>query len=74
MDGSATVTPNEKFALKSLDVVDAASVDKAVEKPRNRAHAGADKETFVTETMRVRSFQKNSTMWEPACMTAREVE
>ena len=44
----------ERLALKSSDVVDVASVDKAVEKSRCRADAGADdsedvKETFVTE-------------------------
>ena len=32
MDGSPTVILKEKVALKSLDVVDATSVDKAVEK------------------------------------------
>ena len=32
-------------------------------------------EKFVTETMRVRRFQQNSTTWEmPACMTTREVQ
>ena len=38
MDGSATVILDEKLALKSPDVVDAASVDKSVE----NLHAGAD--------------------------------
>ena len=53
--GSATVILKERLALKSSEVVDAASVDKAVGKiPRDRADAGADdsedvKETFVTE-------------------------
>ena len=58
MDGSATVILKEKLALKSFDVVDTSSVDNAVEKSRDV------KETFVTETMRVRSFQQISTAWE----------